>query len=130
MLGNFLSKIMRVTMLIGRVSELTGATRKAIRHYESIGLIPFPERKGNYRIYNNHDVMVISMICRAKALGFSLFEIKDIVAKKTQGKKLPIDLVNQLIDEKISALKQESEALLLKAENLKKFKGDLVKKFN
>ena len=70
-------------MLIGRVSELTGATRKAIRHYESIGLISPPNRMGNYRVYNDHDVMVISMICRAKTLGFSLFEIKDIVSKKT-----------------------------------------------
>jgi len=32
-------------MLIGRVSELTGASRKAIRHYESIGLITPPVEK-------------------------------------------------------------------------------------
>lgn len=117
-------------MLIGRVSELTGATRKAIRHYESIGLIPPPDRKGSYRIYHDHDVMVISMICRAKALGFSLFEIKDIVSKKTQEKKLPIDLAHRVIDKKISVLKQEADALLLNAENLKEFKRDLVKKFS
>lgn len=117
-------------MLIGRVSELTGATRKAIRHYESIGLISPPNRMGNYRVYNDHDVMVISMICRAKTLGFSLFEIKDIVSKKTVEKKLPFDLVDKLIEKKISELKQEAQALLGKAENLKEFKEDLVKKFN
>lgn len=117
-------------MLIGRVSELTGATRKAIRHYESIGLITPPRRKGNYRIYDDHDVMVIGMICRAKALGFTLFEIKEVVSRKTEEKKLPIDLVQQLIDQKISVLKQEAEALLLKAKNLKGFKVDLVKEFD
>ncbi|MFT4809934.1 MAG: MerR family copper efflux transcriptional regulator [Glaciecola sp.] len=116
-------------MLIGRVSELTGATRKAIRHYESIGLITPPDRKGSYRIYNNHDVMIISMICRAKTLGFSLCEIKDIVSKKTEEKKLPIDLAYILIDKKISVLKQEVDDLLLKKENLKRFKIDLVKEF-
>ena len=116
-------------MLIGRVSELTGATRKAIRHYESIGLITPPERKGNYRNYSEHDVMVISMICRAKNLGFSLAEIKDIVAKKTEEKQLPFDLVCLLIDTKITALKQEAQALKLKQENLKQFKDDLVEKF-
>lgn len=116
-------------MLIGRVSELTGATRKAIRHYETIGLITPPVRRGSYRIYNDHDVMVISMICRAKALGFSLLEIKDIVAKKTTEKKLPIDLVSQLIDTKIVDLKQEAEALLSKVDNLKAFKADLSKEF-
>ncbi|WP_413699945.1 MerR family DNA-binding transcriptional regulator [Psychromonas sp. KJ10-10] len=30
-------------MLIGQVAELTGATRKAIRHYETIELIPSPK---------------------------------------------------------------------------------------
>jgi DNA-binding transcriptional MerR regulator len=116
-------------MLIGRVSELTGATRKAIRHYESIGLITPPDRKGSYRIYNDHDVMVISMICRAKTLGFSLFEIKDIVSIKTKEKKLPIDLVYRLIDKKISDLKQEAEELLCKVDDLNEFKVDLVKEF-
>ncbi|MBQ4833149.1 MerR family transcriptional regulator [Pseudoalteromonas sp. MMG010] len=117
-------------MLIGRVSELSGATRKAIRHYESIGLIAPPNRKGNYRIYNNHDVVVIKMICQARALGFSLFEIKDIVSQKTKDKKLPIAQVNRLIDKKISDLKQEAHAALLKVENLAEFKKDLVKEFD
>jgi MerR family copper efflux transcriptional regulator len=116
-------------MLIGRVSELTGATRKAIRHYESIGLITPPNRKGSYRIYNDHDVMVINMICRAKKLGFSLFEIKDIVSKKTKEKKLPVDLAYRLIDKKISALKQEAEEILQKKDSLEKYKIDLVKEF-
>jgi DNA-binding transcriptional MerR regulator len=116
-------------MLIGRVSELTGATRKAIRHYESIGLINSPDRIGNYRTYTNHDVMIISMICRAKTLGFSLKEMKDIVSIKTQEKKLPVDLVYQLVEEKISALKQDVEVLLLKQENLRRFNIDLIKNF-
>ncbi len=116
-------------MLIGRVAELTGTTRKAIRHYESIGLIKPPERKGNYRTYDEHDVMVISMICRAKALGFTLSEIQDIVSKKSQEKKLPVDLAFQLIDKKILQLKQEIAELSLKERNLKSFKVDLRKKF-
>ena len=116
-------------MLIGRVSELTGATRKAIRHYESIGLIKPPERKGNYRTYSDHDVMVIGMICRAKALGFSLSEIQDVVSKKSQEKKLPVDLVFELIDQKILQIKQEVTELSLKEKNLKSFKAELAKEF-
>jgi len=116
-------------MLIGRVSELTGASRKAIRHYESIGLITPPSRKGNYRIYNDHDVMVIKMICRAKNLGFSLFEIKDLVSKKSEDKKLPIALAYQLINEKISTLNTEAQELQLKMQNLEQFKIDLAEQF-
>jgi DNA-binding transcriptional MerR regulator len=114
-------------MLIGQVSELTGATRKAIRHYESIGLMTPPERKGNYRIYSDHDVVVIRMICRAKSLGFSLSEIKEIVATKMKQKKLPLESVQLLIDTKISDLKTEVELLTQKQEMLKQFKSDLIK---
>ena len=88
-------------MLIGQVSELTGATRKAIRHYESIGLMPTQTRSGNYRIYSDHDVMVISMIRRAQTLGFSLNELKDIVSKKLIDEALPMVLVYSLINQKL-----------------------------
>ncbi|WP_370981144.1 MerR family transcriptional regulator [Agaribacterium sp. ZY112] len=116
-------------MLIGRVSKLTGASRKAIRHYESIGLIDPPARKGNYRVYSDHDVIVIHMICRAKNLGFSLSEIKELVSKKTKDKKLPIDLAYQLIDQKISNLKQETERIQHIIGSLQEFKMDLGEKF-
>lgn len=116
-------------MLIGRVSELTGATRKAIRHYESIGLIPEPQRKGSYRIYSEHDVTVIAMIRRAQTLGFSLSEIKDLVVQKTSEEKFPIDMACDLIDTKMSALKAEADSLLMKAETLKSFRAELVKNF-
>ena len=117
-------------MLIGRVSELTGATRKAIRHYESIGLIRTPERQGSYRIYEQNDVMVIRMIRRAQTLGFSLLELKDVVAKKTSEDKFPIEMVSKLMDKKVSDLTQQVEELLLKKNNLKALKVDLIESFS
>lgn len=117
-------------MLIGKVAEITGATRKAIRYYESIELIPSPIRSGTYRTYSEHDVMVISMIRRAQFLGFSLNELKEIVSKKITEKKLPIPLVSAHIDEKVIELEKESEALQSKIKELKKFKIDLITKFS
>ena len=117
-------------MLIGQVSELTGATRKAIRHYESIGLMPTQTRSGNYRIYSDHDVMVISMIRRAQTLGFSLNELKDIVSKKLIDEALPMVLVYSLINQKLWVLEQEMEALQSKVKNLSQFKIDLVESFS
>jgi hypothetical protein len=37
-------------LLIGQVSERTGASGKAIRHYERVGLLPTPVRRGRYRV--------------------------------------------------------------------------------
>ncbi|GAA78451.1 hypothetical protein P20495_0942 [Pseudoalteromonas sp. BSi20495] len=51
------------------------------------------------------------------------------MSKKTEEKKLPIDLIHLLIDKKISLLKREIDEILLKNENLKQFKIDLVKEF-
>jgi len=73
--------------------------------------------------------MVIKMICRAKNLGFSLFEIKDLVSKKSEDKKLPITLAYQLINEKISTLNTEAQELQLKMQNLEQFKIDLAEQF-
>lgn len=116
-------------MLIGRVSELTGATRKAIRHYEVIGLIPIPQRKGEYRVYTEHDVVVISMIKRAQTLGFSLTELKGLVLGKTAEGEFPIDIACALIDKKTLELKREAQQLLDKEKNLQQLKIDLVNKF-
>lgn len=117
-------------MLIGKVAELTGATRKAIRHYETIALIPSPKRVGSYRTYSEHDVMVISMIRRAQTLGFSLNELKEIVSKKIADQKLPLSLVSTHIDNKVIELEKESEALQSKIKKLNQFKIDLSKEFS
>ena len=117
-------------MLIGQVAELTGASRKAIRHYETIELIPSPKRSGSYRIYSEHDVMVISMIRRAQTLGFSLKELKDIVSKKIADQKLPIPLVSAHIENKVIELEKDVESLQFKIKKLNQFKIDLVKEFS
>jgi len=116
-------------MLIGRVSELTGVTRKAIRYYESIGLITSPSRKGSYRVYNDNDVVVISMIRRAQTLGFSLTELKDIVSKKSEDNVFPIKEACDLIEQKTIDLKAEADSLLSKVQELNKLKLDLVEKY-
>ena len=116
-------------LLIGQVAVLTGATRKAIRHYETIELIPSPKRSGTYRTYSEHDVMVICMIRRAQTLGFSLNELKEIVSKKITDQKLPIPLVSAHIDNKVIELEKESEALQTKIKKLNQFKIDLIKEF-
>jgi DNA-binding transcriptional MerR regulator len=116
-------------LLIGQVAVLTGATRKAIRHYETIELIPSPKRSGTYRTYSEHDVMVICMIRRAQTLGFSLNELKEIVSKKITNQKLPIPLVSAHIDNKVIELEKESEALQTKIKKLNQFKIDLIKEF-
>ena len=75
-------------MQIGRASEASGISAKMIRHYEAIGLIPSADRRdSNYRDYSSDDVHQLSFIRRARALGFSIDEIRDLLRLWADGKR-------------------------------------------
>jgi MerR family copper efflux transcriptional regulator len=51
-----------------------------IRHYEQIGLIPAAGRRdSNYRDYGHHDLHRLGFIRRARDLGFSIEEIRELL---------------------------------------------------
>ena len=67
-------------MRIGKLSRESGAPIDTIRYYERLGLLPPPVRLASgYRDYDDDDVHRLSFIRRAKALGFSLTEIKELL---------------------------------------------------
>lgn len=67
-------------MQIGEVASKTGLSAKMIRHYESIGLLPEPDRKiSNYRHYSDDDLHRLGFVRRARDLGFSIAEIGNLL---------------------------------------------------
>jgi DNA-binding transcriptional MerR regulator len=63
------------------ISDLTaefGVTARALRFYEDEGLIA-PARSGLSRIYSKRDRARLAWIMRAKNVGFSLTEIKEMI---------------------------------------------------
>lgn len=64
---------------IGALASRMGVQTSAVRYYERQGLI-VSERLGNgYRVYTQDAVNALRFICRAKALGFSLEQIGEIL---------------------------------------------------
>lgn len=84
-------------MYIGALGKITGMSIKTIRHYEEIGLIKSPTRKGSYRVYDESYIPVLNMIRLAKSLGFTLNELKEIVKAKSEEGYLPMDLLKREI---------------------------------
>jgi Cu(I)-responsive transcriptional regulator len=70
----------RGLMDIGRAAKEGGLSAKMIRHYEAIGLLPKVARTfANYRVYTLNDVHTLRFIKRARALGFSMDDIRELV---------------------------------------------------
>ena len=67
-------------MNIGDVAARTGLPTKTIRYYEDIGLVT-PQRDTNgYRRFREADMHKLGFVGRARALGFSIEECRDLLA--------------------------------------------------
>ena len=88
-------------MKIGEIAKATGLTTKTIRFYELHRLLEKPERtESGYRLYGPEDVERLEFVKKAKRLGLSLEEIRDILQLHEQS-QAPCVHVLALLDQKL-----------------------------
>lgn len=98
-------------LTISKLAELAGLNVQSIRYYESLGLLPEPERtESQYRQYSENYLQHIAFIKNAQELGFTLEEIKDLVDLRFDCKAIGRD-VKQLVREKIQKINCEIDTL-------------------
>lgn len=67
-------------MKIGEVARRVGIPIDTVRYYERNGLLPPPARRASgYRDYHDSDIARLNFVLRAKALGFTLIEIRELL---------------------------------------------------
>ena len=99
-------------MTIGKLAKESGVNVETVRYYERRGLIEQPrERRGAFRVYPPEAATLIRSIKRAQALGFSLKEIKELMALRLDEQTMCGDILAQAerkiaeIDEKLHSLR-------------------------
>ena len=118
---------MRDGMRIGELATRFGLNPKTIRYYEGIGLLPRADRsESGYRRYDERDAERLGFIRRAKTLGLSLDEIRDILSMQETGEP-PCGQVLSLVNMKIGTIDQrvaELEAFRAELATLRAFWTD------
>lgn len=108
-------------MNIGNASRASGVSVKMVRHYESIGILPKAARtEGNYRLYGPSEVHTLRFIKRARDLGFSMEDIRELVGL-WQSRSRRSASVKKLVEGHVEGLKRkiaELESMVKTLEHL------------
>ncbi len=93
---------------IGDLAREFGVTLRALRFYEDRGLLS-PRRDGTTRIYDARDRDRLSVILKGKQLGFTLTEIRAMLAEErtSDGPSPNLRLSLDQIEDQIRHLKQQ-----------------------
>ena len=107
-------------LTIGELSRETGVTLRALRFYESKGLLGRHGGGGAARVFSQADRNRVALILQGKRLGFTLSEIRELLAASASryakvlpiGRRKCVDQINLLerqrrdIDQAIAELRQ------------------------
>jgi len=96
-----------VLLKIGEVARRAGVGIETLRFYERSGLLDRPARtEGGYRLYDTSALKTLEFIKRAQSLGFTLEEIKRIIAESRAGQR-PCAEVRETVRRRLAELDEQ-----------------------
>lgn len=114
---------MQKAMTIGMLARDSGVNLETIRFYERSGLLPTPQRStAGYRHYQAVDIRRLRFIRRGRELGFSLEEIRSLLALAAQPQN-PCASADQLVREHLESITERIRDLQNMQTELQKIAG-------
>ncbi len=94
-------------MRIGELARATGTKAATIRYYEREGLLPAADRtESNYRDYSDEHLATLSFVRRARELGFSMAQVRELLALSDHDEK-PCQDVDQLAQQQLAEVERK-----------------------
>lgn len=88
-------------MLIGELARATGTKAETIRYYEREGILPAADRTdNNYRDYSDEHLAALTFVRRARELGFSMAQVRELLALSDHDDK-PCEDVDLLVQRQL-----------------------------
>ncbi|MEC7147104.1 MAG: Cu(I)-responsive transcriptional regulator [Pseudomonadota bacterium] len=98
-------------MNIGQAAKISGLTVKTVRYYDNIGLVKAYQNSDNqYRVYSQDDIAKLQFIGRARRVGFSIYECRELLSLY-QDKNRPSREVKELTLEKLAKIDNKLDEL-------------------
>lgn len=118
---------MKAGLTIGELAKEFRINPKTIRYYEETGILPKPQRsESGYRLYSNYEMERLRLVKRAKVLGLSLAEIKELVEYAIDGRCRNLEhRLLSLVEAKLSEIDQKIRDLTTFREDLTRYQRDL-----
>jgi DNA-binding transcriptional MerR regulator len=97
-------------MTVGRIARDLGLQPSAVRFYERQGLLVADRLANGYRVYGRHTAEALRFIVRAKALGFSLQQIREVLELRRAGSE-PCGCVKEIIERNLKDIDRRMKTL-------------------
>ena len=119
---------MKAGVTIGELAKEVHLNPKTIRYYEEVGLLSKPRRsESGYRLYSKYEADRLRLVRRAKILGLSLAEIKELVEYAVDGRCNTLEQrLLSLVEAKLGEIDQKIQDLATFRDELMRYKRDLL----
>ena len=98
-------------MRIGELAQATGTKAETIRYYEREGILPYADRTdSNYRDYSKDHLATLTFVRRARELGFSMAQVRELLALSDRDDK-PCQDVDRLVRSQIDEVQRKIDDL-------------------